>query len=170
MTLSTERGKAQISAGRVGRPHGLDGGFHVSAPRSRLLETGICVQIGERTLKIARRGGTAERPILHLEGVGDRDALAVLRGLEIKVSVEQAPSLQEDEWWAHELEGCRVSDGQREVGTVARLLELPSCEVLEVSREREQALLVPMVKDAIRNVDMERRQIDIDLAFLGEQA
>jgi 16S rRNA processing protein RimM len=168
--LSTERGTAQISAGRVGRPHGLDGGFHVSAPRARLLKAGICVQIGGRALTIKRRGGTAERPILHLEGIEDRDALAALRGLEIEVSTEQAPPLQQDEWWAHELEGCRVSDGEHEVGTVARLLELPSCEVLEVRRERAQALLVPMVKDAIRSIDMERRQIDVDLAFLGEQA
>ncbi len=154
----------------MGRPHGLDGGFHVSAPRARLLEAGTCVQIGGRALTIKRRGGTPQRPILHLEGIEDRDALAALRGLEIEVSAEQAPPLQQDEWWAHELEGCRVSDGERDVGTVARLLELPSCEVLEVRRERAGALLVPMVKDAIRSVDMERRQIDVDLAFLGEQA
>ena len=48
-------------------------------------------------------------------------------------------------------------------------LALPSCEVLEVERAQGgDALLVPLVSDAVRLVDVERREIDIDLAFLGE--
>jgi ribosomal 30S subunit maturation factor RimM len=56
------------------------------------------------------------------------------------------------------------------VGVVARLLALPSCEVLEVARHGGgAALLVPLVKDAVREVDLARRMIEIDLAFLGER-
>jgi 16S rRNA processing protein RimM len=56
------------------------------------------------------------------------------------------------------------------VGTVARLLALPSCEVLEVVRaDHADPLLVPLVRDAVRSVDIEGRAIDIDLAFLGEE-
>ena len=29
-------------------------------------------------------------------------------------------------------------------------------------------LLVPMVRDAVRSVDVEARRVDVDLAFLGE--
>jgi 16S rRNA processing protein RimM len=163
-------GGAQISAGRVGRPHGLDGGFYVTGARPRLLTVGAAVLLGDRHLSIERRSGTDRHPILHLAGVEDRDTVAALRGLEIEVSLEQAPALGEGEWWAHQLEGCLVRDGEREIGTVARLLELPSCEVLEVRREQGEALLVPMVKDAIRSVDVEQRRIDVDLGFLGEQA
>ena len=49
-----------------------------------------------------------------------------------------APELGPDEWWAEDLEGCAVHDGDREVGTVRRLLALPSCEVLEVERVRRR--------------------------------
>jgi ribosomal 30S subunit maturation factor RimM len=53
---------------------------------------------------------------------------------------------------------------------VTRLLELPSCEVLEVARTGGgQALLVPLVTDAVRDVDLEHRVIDVDLRFLGEE-
>jgi 16S rRNA processing protein RimM len=61
-----------------------------------------------------------------------------------------------------------VRDGDREVGVVARLLALPSCEVLEVSRPAAPDLLVPLVTDAVRDVDVERGVIDVDLRFLGE--
>ena len=62
-----------------------------------------------------------------------------------------------------------MRDGAREVGRVRRLLALPSCEVLEVAREDGAAdLLVPLIRDAVRRVDIEGRMIDIDLDFLGE--
>ena len=56
------------------------------------------------------------------------------------------------------------------MGTVRRLLALPSCEVLEVQRPGEEPdLLVPLVSDAVRSVDVERHEIEINLDFLGER-
>jgi ribosomal 30S subunit maturation factor RimM len=85
------------------------------------------------------------------------------------VAPGDAPKLGPDEWWAEDLAGCVVRDGQLTVGKVRRLIALPSCEALEVSRDGGDDLLVPLVRDAVRAVDIERRQIDIDLGFLGEQ-
>ena len=54
---------------------------------------------------------------------------------------------------------------------VVRLLALPSCEVLEVGRSDDaRDLLVPLVRDAVRDVDLDRRVIDVDLRFLGEES
>jgi ribosomal 30S subunit maturation factor RimM len=78
----------------------------------------------------------------------------------------QAPELAEGEWWAHELEGCEVSDGERVLGTVSRLIGLPSCEALEVRGRGDETVLVPMVKDAIRRIDPRERRIEVDLGFL----
>ena len=69
---------------------------------------------------------------------------------------------------SHELAGCAVWDGERRVGEVRRMLPLPSCEALEVARAEGDDLLVPMVRDAVRAIDMAARRIDVDLAFLGE--
>ena len=46
---------------------------------------------------------------------------------------------------------------------------LPSVEVLEVDRIDGSLLLVPLVRDCIRSIDLEARRIDIDLGFLGEE-
>jgi 16S rRNA processing protein RimM len=85
------------------------------------------------------------------------------------VKPTKAPELEDDEWWAEDLEGCAVHDAGRPVGTVRRLLALPSCEVLEVQREDGGELLVPLVTDAVREVDVERKRIDVDLRFLGAE-
>jgi 16S rRNA processing protein RimM len=158
-----------LRAGVVGRPHGLDGSFHVAEPVATLLEMGTEVRIGDALRKIVRLAGHDERPIVRLEGCEDRDAAVVLRGQELFVERSAAPDLDEDEWWATDLEGCAVRDGDQEVGVVARLLALPSCEVLEVARAGGGPdLLVPLVRDAVRDVDVGGRVIDVDLQFLGE--
>jgi len=157
-----------LQAGRVGRPHGLDGSFYVTGPRPRLLSLGTSVAVAGRTLTITRRAGTEQRPIVRLEGVEGRPAAEALRGQSLIVQAQQAPSLDEGEWWAHELEGCEVIDGGRLIGTVSRLIELPSCEALEVSLEQGgEPLLVPMVKDAIRRVEPSERRIEVNLDFLA---
>jgi 16S rRNA processing protein RimM len=159
-----------LLAGRVGSPHGLDGSFHVGDPRPQLLTLGGTVAVQGQTLRITRRAGTDQRVILRLEGHDDRSAAQALRGEELLVARTEAPELEPDEWWAEDLEGCNVHDAGRPVGTVRRLLALPSCEVLEVERPGEQAdLLVPLVTDAVRSVDVERREVEIDLEFLGER-
>jgi 16S rRNA processing protein RimM len=107
--------------------------------------------------------------ILRLHGHDDRAAAESLRGKDMLVPRSRAPELGPDEWWAEDLAGCAVHDGDRSVGTVRQLLELPSCEVLEVERaDGSGQLLVPLVSDVVREVDLERRAIDIDLSFLGE--
>ncbi len=157
-----------LSAGRVGRPHGLDGSFYVTGPRARLLTVGATVGLGARAAKIVRRAGTDAHPIVRLEGVDDREGAQALRGLELTVQAAQVPALSEGEWWEHELQGCEVRDGAERLGTVTRLIELPSCEALEVRRASEPGtLLVPMVKDAIREVDPVAKVIEVNLAFLG---
>ena len=121
-----------------------------------------------RRLAIVRRAGTEQRPILRLEGLETREQAEALRGQELTVPAARAPALGEGEWWAHELEGCTVHDGERAVGTVRAMIELPSCEALEVERpEGGQPLLVPMVRDAVRSVDTAAKRVEVDLAFLG---
>jgi 16S rRNA processing protein RimM len=55
------------------------------------------------------------------------------------------------------------------VGEVRRLLALPSCEALEVARGDGDDLLVPLVRDAVRSVDVQAGVVDVDLDFLGER-
>ena len=150
----------------MGRPHGLDGSFHVTRAVPGLLAVGVSVTVAGRRAEVERVAGTEERPIVRVSGAGDRDAAAALRGEDLLVAAAEAPSLGPDEWWAHELEGCRVVDGAVSVGVVRALRALPSVEVLEVDREGGGELLVPLVRDAVRSVDVEGRRIDVDLRFL----
>ena len=77
----------ELQAGRVGRPHGLDGSFYVTRPRPLLLGVGMQVTVDGRAAAIVRRAGTDKRPIVRLEGVHARDAAEALRGLALSSCV-----------------------------------------------------------------------------------
>ncbi len=150
----------------MGRPHGLDGGFYVTAARPRLLAVGTPVRIGELSTRVLARRGIEQRPILRVEGIDDRDGVAAVRGSLLTVESVDAPQLEEGEWWAGELEGCEVFDGERRIGEVARLIELPSCEALEVRATPHPPLLIPLVREAIRSVDVAAGRIEVDMGFV----
>jgi 16S rRNA processing protein RimM len=140
-----------VSAGRVGKPHGLDGSFYVEGPRHELPE-GCTITLQSRTHTVDRRGGTDQRPLIRLRGVDDPRPL---RGELLLVEDE----LGDDEWLASDLVGCRVPD----LGTVTRVLDAPSCSVLEL----EDGTLIPLISDAIRRVDLETNEIHLNRDFLG---
>jgi 16S rRNA processing protein RimM len=133
-----------------------------------LVGVGRTVTVAGVARRIERLAGTSEKPILRLDGIASREAVEDLRGEPLLVAREDLPALEPGEFWAHELEGCAVGDGEVEIGVVRRLVALPSCEVLEVQRPPEPDLLIPMVRDAVRSVDVAARRIDVNSAFLGE--
>lgn len=162
-----------LEAGRVGRPHGLDGSFYVTQPRPALLRSGEVVRVGagEDEAEIVRRAGTDAKPILRLAGASDREAVEAIRGQALLVPRAAAAPLEEDEWYATDLVGCAVVDDEAgvEIGHVHELLALPSCEALVVPRtDGGPDRLIPLVKDCVRSVDVAGSRIDINLAFLGE--
>ncbi|HET9737447.1 MAG TPA: hypothetical protein VFP78_04950 [Solirubrobacteraceae bacterium] len=126
--------------------------------RPGTLVLGATVSVAGRSYTIERLAGTPQRPIVRLSGCASRDDAQALGGADLLVPAV----LEEGEFWASDLEGCTVVDGAREVGVVTRMVALPSCEALEVGE-----LLIPMVRDAIRSIDVEARRIDVDMEFLG---
>lgn len=146
--------------GRVGRPHGRDGSFYLDhAGTSGAPTVGTLVLVAGREAAVERRAGTAERPILRLAGIEDREAVALLRGETVRArGVVEAR--KEGDWPAEELIGCRIPD----LGEVRRVIAAPSCDLLEVG---EEGHLVPFVRDAIARVDAASRVIEVNRRFLG---
>ena len=147
-------------AGRVGKPHGLDGSFYVTEAETRVLSKGVVLE-GIGTITSVK--GTDERPILRVEGVSNRSGAEALRGRDLLVPDEVKPELEDDEFWAEQLVGCRVVDGANELGTVAKLLGMPSCELLELG----DGTLIPLVRDAIEEIDLDAGRIAVNGRFLG---
>ena len=147
-----------LPIGRVGRAHGLDGSFYVDHPGHELTE-GTSVNVAGRAAVIERRAGTDARPLIRLSGVAGREAAEALRG-EALMGVENGGALEDGEWPAADLVGCTIEG----LGEVRRVVEAPSCDLLEVG---DEGTLVPFVSDAVKRVDVDARVIEVDREFLG---
>ena len=140
-----------VTAGRVGKPHGLDGSFYVDGPRHELPE-GVELKVAGRTHRVDRRAGTDERPLLRLSGVDDPRPL---RGELLLVEDE----LGEGEWLASDLVGLTVPG----MGEVAAVIDSPSCSLLQLT----DGTLIPFITDAVTEIDLDAGEIRVNRDFLG---
>ena len=103
------------------------------------------------------------RLVLKLAGVRDRTAAEELRGALIEVPIEQAVELPPETYFWHQIIGLRVVEqGGRELGTVADILATGINDVYIVRDDRRE-LLLPAIKDVIREIDLEQGRILVEL-------
>ena len=111
---------------------------------------GTRVSVGGREAVVERRAGTDSRPLVRLSGIDPREHTG-------EALLVDEP-LGEDEYAADQLVGAEVPG----VGRVERVVNGPSCDVLQVGD-----VLIPFVSDAIESVDVERGVIEVNRGFLG---
>lgn len=101
--------------------------------------------------------------IIALEGIDSRNAAETLRGQEVYIRQSEAQPLEEDEYFFHDLPGMRIQtlDGA-EVGVVKEVIETGANEVLVVTRPAGDEVLIPMIKDIIKQLNIAEGSIMIE--------
>jgi 16S rRNA processing protein RimM len=150
-----------LLAGRVGKPHGLSGEVYVDriSDDPRRFEPGSqLIHEDGRVLTIAAVRPHGDRFLVRFEDVDDRNAAERLRGA-LYVPAAERRALDEDEYWPDDLIGMEVVDvsGAR-LGTVTDVRGTGAQDLLVVDGRS----FVPMVKEIVRDVDVEARVIAID--------
>ncbi|HEU5243873.1 MAG TPA: ribosome maturation factor RimM [Gaiellaceae bacterium] len=152
-------GSDLVPVGRVGKPHGLDGGFFVegASERQDVFAAGATLFTGgEPATVVASRRGSGGRPVIVL----DRE---VERGAELAVARATLPSLtDEDEFYVFQLVGLSVEEeGGRLLGRVREVLEYPGNDVLEL----DSGASLPLVEACVRQVDLAGGRIVVAVGF-----
>ena len=96
-----------------------------------------------------------------LEGVDDRDAAELLRGVDVAVTREDLGETDAGEFYWVDLVGLAVVNLQDEaLGQVEELLRTGGSDVLVVRGGRER--LIPFVADYVKSVDRKAGRITVD--------
>jgi 16S rRNA processing protein RimM len=100
--------------------------------------------------------------VARLRGYDDRDQAAVLVGSQVGVWASELPPLAPGEYYWAQLEGlCVVNLADEELGVVSHLFDTGSNDVLVVKQGRRERL-IPYTRNAIRGVDLVKREIRVD--------
>ncbi len=107
--------------------------------------------------------------IAKIKGFDDREQAQTLANVEIGVSLDVFPDLEEGDYYWHDLIGCQVLNlAGYHFGTVSELMETGSNDVLVVKANSKdtfgkQERLIPFLFDnVVKRVDLSTKTIEVD--------
>lgn len=160
-----------VVVGRVLRPHGVRGevAVEVWTDNPSRFERGATLLAGAAgNLEVVESRPHRGVVLVRFDGIEDRDAADSLRGLELTVPAASVEAPAEGTYYHFQLLGCRVRDlGEGDLGEVVDLAEDGGGLILvvegEVAGGGRRRVPVPFVRTMLRRVDVERREIEVDL-------
>jgi 16S rRNA processing protein RimM len=162
--MSVER----IAIGRVVKSVGLKGEVKLEplSDLPRRFENLKSVWIGQSAASAMKIYVESVRtvqgfPYLKLDGVSSKEDADALREQMVFANRESADTPEPGSYFIHDIVGMSVAttDGEP-VGKVTDVLILPANDVWVVQREKRE-VLVPAVKEFIKEVDVARKQVTI---------
>jgi 16S rRNA processing protein RimM len=160
----------RLRVGVISGMHGLRGAVRVRPdnPDSETLEqvrrvflenpAGV---VREYRLRRAERMNRAVIRVM-LEGVGDPDAAAALRGSTIAVAFEDLPAKAPGEFYHYEAIGCEVATTEgRRLGVIEEVIATGANDVWVV-RDGDLEVLVPVIDNVVKSIDLDARRMVVE--------
>ena len=152
-----------IVVGLVTRAHGLRGEVAVqnrSDNPDRWVPGAVVFTEQGRSLTVRAARMQGVKLTVTFDEVADRTTAEALRGAVLVVPVSWLPDLGEDEWWPHDLEGCRVvTESGRDLGEVREVIANPANDLWVAVDAAGAETLVPALKDVLIDVDVAAKRI-----------
>ena len=102
--------------------------------------------------------------ILKFKGIDDINDVEKYRKKSLYVTRENAVKLKKDEYFIADLIGMKVStDEGEELGTLSDVMQTGANDVYVISMTDGEEVLIPAIKDCIRDVDVEQGQMCVHL-------
>jgi 16S rRNA processing protein RimM len=158
-----------VKVGRLGRPHGLHGEVALDSCDLTPLELHAVRTFtwrgragAERPLTLHTARPAHDRTLVHFTGITSRAQASELTLGELWVDDGVLPDPGPGVAYAYQLIGLRVveADG-RELGTIADVVTTGAHPIYIVRGDRE--LLVPVIPDVVRKVDLTARVVTVAL-------
>jgi 16S rRNA processing protein RimM len=156
--------------GLLGRPHGTKGEillhpYNDAATGSTVLQTRVRLTVGEevRELQATAARQVQKGYLVCFEGIMDRDAAALLVGLEVEVPRHCLTPLYANEFYVEDIVGCEVVDvSGRSCGQVRGTYWNGAQDVMVVLSADGSERLLPVVAEHVLHFDRERGRLTVD--------
>jgi 16S rRNA processing protein RimM len=104
-----------------------------------------------------------ELVVLKLEGIDDANTAEALRNQDLDIPLSKLATLPPDSYYQHDILGLSVItlDG-RELGNIVDIIVTGSNDVYTIKTPGGSQVLIPAIKDVIKQIDLIRRTMYID--------
>ena len=159
-----------LRVGVISSPHGVHGDVKVypttdSAKRfEELSEVIIKTKTGDINTEIEKVRYFNNLAIVKFNCFSTPEEARKFIGADIFIDRKFAQPLEEGEYYIADLIGCRVvSDEGKELGTLKDVLQTGANDVYIVEDENKKELLFPVIKECIKQVDIENSIITVHI-------
>ncbi len=103
--------------------------------------------------------------LLKLVGIDSIEEAEKYRNYYVQINKKDAPKLEKDSYFIADIEDCKVyeQDTNKYLGIVTEVFPTGSNDVYVVKSEEGKQILLPAIKDVIKNVDIENKKIIVKL-------
>ena len=102
--------------------------------------------------------------MLKLAGIDTVEEAEKYRNLYIKILRDQEEELEEGSYYVVDILGCKVNtDANQELGKIVDVFQTGSNDVYVVKDEQGKQILLPAIKQVIKNVDVKNKIIIVHL-------
>jgi 16S rRNA processing protein RimM len=101
--------------------------------------------------------------VLKLSGIDDANAAEPLRNQELSIPLGELATLPPCSYYQHDIIGLQVLtlDGQ-ELGQIVEIIVTGSNDVYSIKKPEGSLILIPAIKDVIKQIDLIRHTMHID--------
>ena len=118
--------------------------------------------VKELTIKSHRKHKQFD--LLSFEGLEDINLVEDLKQADLKISADQQDELTEDQYYYHEIIGLDVFDLEgNELGQISEIMQSGANDVWIIKRKQKADLLIPAIKDVVKEIQIENHKVIIDL-------
>lgn len=97
-------------------------------------------------------------------GLEDINLVEKYKGLDLVVSEDEQQGLEKDEYYYREIIGLTVETIEGEtLGTIKEIMSPGANDVWVVNRKGQDDLLLPVIDDVIKKVDLKNQKVTIEL-------
>jgi len=160
-----------IPVGVIRSAHGLRGYFRIEAysGSSRTIRAQEKLMVGATEAKaVPYKVEDIKEPrkgvvLLKLAGVENPDDVEALKDFTLSVDEKDLPELLEGSFYDYMLVGCEVRlFDQSLLGIVERVDKFPANDVIVARGQDGREILIPAIKDIVREVDIKARKIVVE--------
>ena len=142
--------------GKIINTHGIRGEVRV------LSTSDFTALVKEVVVKTHRKHKQFD--LLSFEKLEDINLIEGFKGFDIKISEDQQQDLEDGSYYYHQIIGLDAVtlDGEK-IGKISEILAPGANDVWVVNRKGKKELLLPVIDDVIKKVDLEQGLVVVDL-------
>ncbi|MCM3699266.1 ribosome maturation factor RimM [Paenibacillus macerans] len=162
-----------LTVGKIVNTHGIRGELKVLlqtdfpdvrfAPKSRLLI--VHPESGEQLAVTVQSSRPYKQTyIVKFSEFSDINEVEKLKGRDLKVTKAETVELPENEYYFHEIIGCRViSDEGEDLGVIEEILRPGANDVWVAKLPSGKQLLLPVIDDVVLDVNVQDKLVKVHL-------